>query len=83
MRGIDDARLAQIRALPSYIDEYLGKGVGDTVVTTVDACTFHGCFNLSHSDAEQLRRDYDHAQGLVDAGIYLLEDEEEQAAGIE
>ena len=83
VRGIDDARLAQIRALPSYIDEYLGKGVGDTVVTTVDACTFHGCFNLSHSDAEQLRRDYDHAQALVDAGIYILNDEEVGAAGIE
>ena len=72
--AIDGDRLASIRALPSYTDEYLPKVVGDAIVTTVDACTVHGCFNLSHPDAEQLERDYDSAQALVSAGIYGVQE---------
>ena len=79
VKGIDEAHLNRIRQLPSFIDEYLSKAIGDTVVTTIDACTFHGCFNLAHEDAKQLQEDYDQAQALVDAGIYLLEEGREEA----
>jgi len=68
--AVNDARLAQLRALPSFIDAYVPLAVGDHIVTTVDACSVHGCINLAHADAEQLARDYELAQSLVDAGVY-------------
>ena len=73
---MNEPALAAIRALPSYFDEYLAPfvAVGGQVAQTVDACTVHGCFNLSHPDAEQLERDYDSAQALVSAGIYGVQE---------
>ena len=60
--------------LPSYRDEYVPLAAGSTVVTTVDACTVHGCFNLVHEDAQQLERDYEAAQGQVAAGRAAADD---------
>jgi len=68
--GLRTAKLDAIRALPSYRDEYVPLTVGARVVTTVDACTVHGCFNLAHEDAAQLEADYAAAQSLVDEGLF-------------
>ena len=68
--AISEGRLGQIRALKSYRDEYLPLGVGSAIVTTIDACTVHGCFNLAHEDAEQMARDYELAQALVEEGLF-------------
>lgn len=65
-------QLAKIRALPSFLNEYVPLSVGDRVVTTVDACSVHGCFNLAHPDAAQLEADYNTAQEIVDAGLFDL-----------
>ena len=43
---------------------------------TIDACTIHGCFNLAHEDAQQLERDYEAAQAIVDAGIFEVDEVE-------
>ena len=74
IEALDTAKLDAIRALPSYLDEYLNPtlAVGHTVVTTVDACTVHGCFNLVHADAAQLRADYETAQRLIDENLFEI-----------
>jgi len=72
-------RIDAIRALPSFRDEYVPLRVGQKIVTTVDACTVHGCFNLAHVEPEQLARDYAAAQALVDAGLFEVVSEDEAA----
>ncbi len=50
--------LPAIRDLPSYRDEIMAVGVGDTVQPTVDGPTCPGHIILSSPNAEQLERDY-------------------------
>ena len=63
-------RLAALRRLPSFMNDYVPLSIGDAIVTTVDACSVHGCVNLAHPDAAQLAADYAAAQAIVDEGIY-------------
>ena len=74
IESLDATKLDAIRALPSYLDEYLNPNlaVGNTVVTTIDACTVHGCFNLVHADAAQLDADYKAAQRLIDENLFEI-----------
>jgi len=74
IRTIEHERLAQLRALPSYLEEYLSPAlvVGGHVAMTIDVCKIYGCFNLSHADPAQLAADYDKAQQLVEDGLFSL-----------
>jgi len=75
--AMDEARIEAIRALPSYLDDYLSPHIcpGGHVTMTIDACTVHGCFNLAHADAAQLAKDYEYAQSLIDGGIFTVQPE--------
>jgi hypothetical protein len=70
--AMNDSRLATIRGLPSFSDEYVPLGVGSRVAMTIDACTVHGCFNLAHADGATLAADYEAAQALVEAGLFEI-----------
>ena len=72
LSNVDHAALDRIRAVPSFIGEFLPAylTVGGAITKTVDVLTVHGEFNLAHADEAVLRHDYDTVQSIIDGGLF-------------
>ena len=75
--GVRDDRLAQIRAVASYVGENVpwqtALRPGQPIAKTVDVVTLCGQINLVHADAKQLEADMAAVVAIVDQGLFEVE----------
>ena len=72
LAAIDEAAMARIRALPSYISEVLDLKPGDEIRLTVDALTITGGIQIGNTDRAQLEADYELIQQIIDGGLFSV-----------
>lgn len=70
LTAVDESKIAQIRALPSYSSEMMTFSIGKEINKTVDAVTACGNINLINPDLEQLQRDYAKIHELQEEGLF-------------
>lgn len=74
--SVDESRVAQIRAVESYVGENVAWSsltAGQPIVKTTDVVTLCGQINLVAESKAHLDSDMKQIEGLVNAGIFALE----------
>jgi len=71
---INEERLGELRALPSYLCEQLAlPAVGEPIARTIDVFTTYGNINYTNADKAALDADYAAAQAILDLGLFEVE----------